>query len=463
MSASDKSTDNSAAEKDVVPGPEPVEPEQTQKINEESYESRRGGLSEFITKTLLRDFEASGEDRERFDLLGFCDNNEDVYGVKGSKLRYQVQQRWNKVKRRDVGQYARYLRKVKLSLGENTKSQLRVWRALKNSSSKSSSSKISSSTMTKATKSMDDEQSMSSPGSLSSGSDTYDVVSDTSEVKDQKSKPSDKKNKLQKMAAKDLFSSPVRKAPVAQPIPAEIDTLFPPMRMERVQHVFGETSPLVGQFTSTNTPHALVPVTWLQSQNGTQKNPWIVAVDIERAEGNRDFDIEHVIGIDQDDIYTRNGFDIRRTVAAPDMEEWTATIPTNFSPQYSKRVILFKGPSRDYWQRNTDKYHADGHVGCEATKKAHSATEIAIEELPVRQWSYYLLVFPPSIVLTNLIFSRDEEVVPQGKNPMKSKAADNPFKKDLRAMVLFWKIAIKGGKKVGKGKSTKKKAESMFS
>ena len=73
-----------------------------------------------------------------------------------------------------------------------------------------------------------------------------------------------------------------------------------------------------------------------------------------------------------------------------------------------------------------------------------------------------LACFPPPIVLTNLIFSRDEEVVPLGKNPMKSQAADNPFKKDMRAMVLFWKIAIKGGKKVGKGKNTKKKAESMF-
>jgi hypothetical protein len=229
------------------------------------------------------------------------------------------------------------------------------------------------------------------------------------------------------------------------------------------QHVFGETSPLIGQFENTRDPSTSVPTSWTVNQNGLLENPWILEVNIQRAEANRDFDIEHVQNIDQDDTYVRNGFHIRRMVAAEDHDDWTATIPTNYEPQYAKRIILVKGPSRDYWQRCTHKYHQDGHVRCEATKKAHSATEIAIEEDPGRQWTYYLLVFPPSIQLYNLIFSRDEEVVPLGRNPMKSKAADNHFKKDMRAMVLFWKIAIKGGKKVGKGSKKKTKADTLFS
>ncbi|KAL7573245.1 hypothetical protein ACA910_021786 [Epithemia clementina (nom. ined.)] len=47
-------------------------------INEELVASTApGGLSDLLTKILLRDFEQSGEDRQDFDLKGLCDNNTD--------------------------------------------------------------------------------------------------------------------------------------------------------------------------------------------------------------------------------------------------------------------------------------------------------------------------------------------------------------------------------------------------
>ena len=48
-----------------------------------------------------------------------------------------------------------------------------------------------------------------------------------------------------------------------------------------------------------------------------------------------------------------------------------------------------------------------------------------------------------------------------GKNPLKSLAKENEFVKDLRAMVLFWRIGIRGGKKVGK-KVSKDEAKDLF-
>ena len=317
----------------------------------------------------------------------------------------------------------------------------------------------------------DDEKSCSSSTTNSStasfsSNDTSTLDSlHTSQVDEPKTPAKTSKTNKKVIPVTELFASPKRKTSRKKKAVARPSAVvLPPTRPgHKSQHLFGATSPLIGQFEATSTPQAFMPVSWLVDQNGSWQNPWIVKVDVERAESNRDFNVEHVVGIDQDDMYTCTGFHISCTVAAPDHEEWTAAIPTHIERQYAKRVIMVKGPSREFWLRDTEKYHEDGHVACEATKRAHSATEIVIEDAPGRQWSYFLLVFPPSIILTNLIFSRDEEVVPVGKNPMKSKSAENHFKKDLRAMVLFWKIAIKGGKKVGKGTNNKKlRTESMF-
>jgi hypothetical protein len=435
-----------------------------QAINEENENTKKGGgLSEYLTKNLLRDFEGSGETRESFDLLGFCDCNAEVYGVKGSLLRYQVQQRWNKVKRRELRSYLGYLKRLKIPPGTTATSRL------DHQSKKEKRRKTMSSSNPNTS---DDERSCSSTTSSTasiSSNDTSTLDSfHTSQGDERKTPAKTSKTNKKEIPVTELFASPKRKSSRKKKAvaPSAVVLTLPPThpRQHTSHHLFGETSPLIGQFEATSTPQAFMPVSWLVDQNGSWENPWIVKVDVERAESNRDFNVEHVVGIDQDDMYTRNGFHISRTVAAPDHEEWTATIPTHIERQYAKRVIMIKGPSQDFWQRLTEKYHEDGHVACAATKRAHSATEIAIEDAPGRQWSYFLLVFPPSIILTNLIFSRDEEVVPVGKIPMKSKSAENHFKKDLRAMVLFWKIAIKGGKKVGKGSKhiKKKKTESMF-
>jgi hypothetical protein len=469
-------------------------------INEESSitkgSGRVGGLSRFQTITLLQAFEASGESRFDFDLLGLCQNNEDIYGTKGSITRRQVQKRFDAIKQRNIKGYIRYLKTLDITPGSATKLELKESKIRKKQPNKNQShlckkqpDKKQTSPCTKdpssfssCTTMSDDDESVSSGGSdTSTASNSSDsdnsngsktsLTSNTTNTTPAaaKGKKNTKKKKKKKNAS-ELFASPASKSNCkknkSKRVPAAVithppDIIVSPAHPQQ-QHVFGVTSTLIGQLGQNHTPQAFVPVEWLVNQNGSFRNPWIVQVNLQRPEANREFDIEHITGIDQDEIYSRNGFHIRRTVAAPDHDDWTATIPTHYKTQYSKRVIMIKGPSRDYWQRATEKYHENGHVNCLATLKAHSATGIAIEEAPARQWSYQLLVFPPSVVLNNHIFSRDEEVLPIGRNPMKSKAAENHFKKDMRAMVLFWKIATKGGKKVGKGTKSKSSVASMF-
>ena len=329
------------------------------KINEESsLKSPPGGLSEYTTKTLLLAFEASGETRDTFDLLGFCGANDDIYGSKGSVLRKQVQQRWSKIKRRDLDSYILLLEKFSIHPGPTTKLLVAA----------------------KMNSENDEESSNASEGSASLNTSITSHTTRTSEAEDETLTANKKKScrghhgdqKKKTIPASDLFSSPSRtstrtssrnkgrgsKAPPAAPKTVAVAqppvpfSVFPPPNVQR-QHVFGETSPLIGQFENTRDPSTSVPTSWMVNQNGLLENPWILEVNIQRAEANRDFDIEHVQGIDQDDIYVRNGFHIRRMVAADDHDDWTATIPTNYEPQYAKRIIMVKGPSRDYWLRIT--------------------------------------------------------------------------------------------------------------
>lgn len=226
----------------------------------------------------------------------------------------------------------------------------------------------------------------------------------------------------------------------------------------RGQHVFGITSSLGGgAFGATPTPQAFVPLSWWTNQRGTLKNPWIIQVNTQWPEANRGFDIQFVEGMEEDD-YSRNAFHVRHSVAPHDHKEWQAIIPhpQAYDPtgKFDKRLILMKVPSRDGWQKKASKYHGPKNkVNCPATKKAHSASEIEINKVDERQWAYHLLCFPPEVELDNQIFSNDEATVPKAMNPMMCPSAENDFGKDFRAVVLFWRIAVKGGTKISNGSS----------
>jgi hypothetical protein len=444
--------------------------EKENEINEESSSTASGvgGLSLYLTKSLIRSFEESGDTRQGFDLLGFCDNNTDIYGEKASPLRRQVQYRWNKVKGRSIKAYWTYLKRIQVQAGPVTTAQFRHCKVLK----KKKPRNMTTETISSITHSDSDEE--------YSDEDLDSIASDTLSraTKETASKPPRFIKKRTSRSAHDddatattaststsnLFTTPPpKKTPPRQKKRTPSAVSASKQDVQEQQHVFGETSNLVGAVAFTTTTQASIPNSYFTGADGSRNHPYTVAINTLHAERNGDFDVEFVNGMDQEGLYSRNGFHIRRTVAVPDHNYWEATIPQGFPSRLSKRLILVRGPSQDYFQRSAYQYHETMKESCNATKICHSATQLAIEEDNERQWKYYLLVFPNDTILDNQVFSKDEHVVPLGKNPitLKSAAANNDFKKDLRAMVLYWRIAVKGGTKHGK-QEQKEEISKMF-
>lgn len=181
---------------------------------------------------------------------------------------------------------------------------------------------------------------------------------------------------------------------------------------------------------------------------GTLESPWVILVDTEHPERNREFDITFVESIKLD-MKLRKGFHIRRSVTPLNQNEWEAWIPLNLPDGLTAalgRCVMIKGPSRDYWLREEKHYHCV--VFCKATEVAHGATQMEIENDPTgaRAWHHWLLVFPPGIQLDNKIFSSDKSKIQKKKIAMKETAGTRV----ILGMGLYWLVATKFGRDFGK-------------
>ena len=153
----------------------------------------------------------------------------------------------------------------------------------------------------------------------------------------------------------DLFASPT---PVASAMPS---------------HVFGAPSILGSDSDSA-------PLSWSSYQDGSKNNPWLVMVNVERPEANREFDIEFVQQMTRG-VFERNGFHIRMSVATLDYDKWEATIPrAGFPSEFTNRLVLVNGPSNTCWERDTDRYHKCKNLTCIQTKNAPMGTQLEITD-----------------------------------------------------------------------------------
>ena len=445
-----------------------------------------GGLNEDVTKRLLDSFEHSGNTRDTFDLWSLCDSNPSVFGAEGSTLRRQVQQRWAKCKNRSIKAHISYLNKLgvipgKVSLAEFAEFAAASKNMKQNKAPPSDNSSTASNSHTTSEEIIVEEH-----------EDPYAMLFDSNGInppppQDDVASLSDNFQQVV-LLDEDEDTKPAARA---HPPPAirhqnnnhEASAMFhtpprPPMARSFVpgqqQHRFGQLSPLVSAAANSSPSHPFIPISWFVKQNGTVQHPWIVPIS-KYAERHRDFDVQFVQGINQEGFFTCNGFHVRRHVACPDMNDWEATIPDrDYEEMWHGRLIRFKGPAQDFFVRDTERYHEgigrDSKVNCDATFKAHSATEVAIDDSKEKwcQVAYWLFVCAPGVVLDNKIFSKDDNVVPMIKNPLKLKK-DHPvnlFGKDILAMTLYWRIAISGGQKIG-GKQSQKtqeaEARNMFS
>lgn len=140
---------------------------------------------------------------------------------------------------------------------------------------------------------------------------------------------------------------------------------------------------------------------------GSKSNPYILHVDSNYPERNREFDIHHMDTIEHGDFH-RSGYNIRVKTYITDVPFWSAQMQ-NGIPDHEDRAILVKGPSRDATHDLIDEYHRK--LDCAHTKDAHSKTSIAISQAPERQVSYWLLLFKEGVKLDNVVFSGDNQLV----------------------------------------------------
>jgi hypothetical protein len=379
-----------------------------------------GGLSEIVTKQLLQDFEASGETREDFDLHALVSSNPIVYGEKGSSARRRVQRRWSHIKRKSTEKYKLYLEGIGVVPSTLTQASILrdcqpPWNSTAMADNEGEWSDYDSHQRTPPQKA---HRKACLPHS-SHGNDDASLPASA--------------------ASGRMGSQPF--SPGLPPTPQRTTSETPCVTNP---HVFGTTT-LMGAPDSSISTGGL---SWSKYQDGTRRNPWIVNIDALHPERNREFDIEWITKKKHRKWY-RDIFHIRMSCSPFDHKKFKACVPTGYPFEYKKRLILVQGVSQCAWIKNTNQYHA-GKAGikCEATKGAHSNTQIKIGNDPEREWCWWLLVFNAHVVLDNQILSEDEFNIPTQYNSITSLAKENAHKRDLRAMTIFWEIAVEGGAQV---------------
>lgn len=181
---------------------------------------------------------------------------------------------------------------------------------------------------------------------------------------------------------------------------------------------------------------------------GTKEHPHVVAVNTDYPERNQLFDIERITSI-INDRWTYEGFHIRCVTFEPDKEWFEAEICTTY-PHTINRSVLICAPSRTFLFGLLTGYH--NVLDCPNTHTAHNITKTALEDKTKhRNLEWYLLVFPPDVVLDNAIFSPNATHVEM--NEIALRAVRNPtigLEQNLDFTTVYWRIGIMGsGRKAG--------------
>lgn len=141
------------------------------------------------------------------------------------------------------------------------------------------------------------------------------------------------------------------------------------------------------------------------------------------------------------------------TIPHGDMLKWDAYFQ---KPNH----IMFKGPSRSYWETPDILWNPDCHdvkdknkkthpfPDDQATRKAHMASDLAIEKNPtVRDENWWQAEIPcdkvdgADVVLDNSILSGSTPEVKKEYRKLRATLCNA----DLRGLVIVWKIAEVGG------------------
>ena len=391
-------------------------------------------MDPLLTKELLQDVEKANKTRRDFDLLALCNRKESIYGAEGSNKRRSVQKKFDLLKRKTPENYLKYLDKFEVT---PSAALLRELRESKTNNKVKSSSKA-------RPKKDDSSSSSSSSSSSDSSSSSSSKAASKAASKAKKSKPVEeiaailKKTNIGK--AKTPVKTPNRiKSKMFSPS-ASVASPSQSVREESVGLVLTQVEQLANM-----------------RMDGSLEYPYILHVNVSHPERNNGFEVSFVPSILHRG-YDRAAFVIRKAVALPQNDDWTAIVPHKRFPTLASRSILIRGPSQDFWHASAERYHANNqNINCENTKIVHTALETAISKNENRKYSYWLVVFPEDIVLENYVFSDDDTHITKHTNDMADEFKNDDDDLDIFGMSVYWRIAVSGGELVNPVSAPKKK------
>jgi hypothetical protein len=406
-------------------------------------------LNKDIEETLLRDIERKGIPLAQISLVDICDNSPAIYGRAG-KARRPVQQRWAKIKKLKPRSYLALLHEYKIPPSPATLAAVE---------SKNSKPAETIDNQEEDITDKDDEEIIIDDDKESIIDDEETIIDDDEEtIIDNEPTTDEEPTNEEPSTAEDSSASNI--ASTFASLSIKPTTMFstPTKTPKKSPFLPSMTSPNPSvDFAETATEEEVLEdavadsILDCRNQKGTKRLPCITLVDCLHPERNGVFDSTCFEEVEENDS-DRDGFHIRRSIDPQDMDAWSAFIPNEVDfPRLAPlngRVLFFKGPSRSWHVRSFKRYHnGKVPVDCKVTSKFHEKSDTAIASDPNRHYSYFLLVFPPGTILDNHCFSGNHWKVKKVKNPMKMEKDDenNPFKKVILGMTIWWRIAVAGG------------------
>lgn len=373
-------------------------------------------IDPLVEKALLRSIEKRNLPRKAVVLLDICNNNVELFGAKGSQQRRIIQEYWNNIRRRSIQRYCSRLDMYNIEYSATTTSLLKLESRLPSPVSTASTSSVGTT--------HDNDEDWNDDGSDDNG--LYKLSKEFDNHLDLDSPPPPPR-----ISPVFVGSPPPKVTPLRFMSPQPRITL--PLR----------TNPPSAAFLpqmSTKSDNNTWPGGYSGVISGTRENPHLVFVDLERSEQNYPFDIVHVPRLEHGG-WAREAVDIRTAVGVGDAECWDAWIyDSETNPELRDHSIMVQGRSRSSDYDAINSYHRkDMDSDCAAVRKKQKES---IKQDPQRQARYWLLIFPKSMPLDNVIISGDSTQIIKNERGVKRHVGDN---KDMEVLSYFvnWVVAKK--------------------
>ena len=351
------------------------------------FATRMPPLGKFIQKGLAQAIEESGKTREEVNLLELCDSAPFIFGKKKDLIRLQIRVLFKNWKGRSIRSWSNLLKELEVSPNEATRQLLREEEALPPS-----------------------RRSKEPP------------VTDT---------PTEQLDLSSALSNLSVQSPPIREQPLRR-------VLFqtPPKTPPKTPPRYPKTTRM-----ATPTPPPPLPLGGIDDiasafLPGSELNPHIIHVT-NNPEDHREFCITQVERMLHGHL-RKKGYHIRILTDYMCIKKWCATMYRGSVADFHNRALLVKGPSRSCWFDNVELYHRADF--CKETKDSHFETRMKIASNEARQFQYWLLVFPPDVILDQSpdgdpdLVERNEIGIMEDVNGIQ-----------YRNLFVFWKVYLRDG------------------